>query len=117
MSETKNMGPTEYAAFLESLKVNSELPREINGFNMSAPVERLKRNAYSRHYTSSHFWRDVHSGEVDYLEIDSGVIKAYEFTYNNLLNKKKFNKMFKTTYGPTDYQILDKDSFIPFISL
>jgi predicted AAA+ superfamily ATPase len=96
---------------------NLNFRRDIgNLFENFLVIERLKRNTYGRHYTSSYFWRDVHSGEVDYLEIDSGVIKAYEFTYNNLLNKKKINKMFTATYGPTVYQILDKDNFLPFIS-
>jgi predicted AAA+ superfamily ATPase len=79
-------------------------------------IERFKRNSYSRFYTSIYFWRDTQAGEVDYIEIDNGKVSAFEFTYNNLLNKKRKNKKFIENYNPEVYEILDKDSFRDFIS-
>ncbi len=78
-------------------------------------IERFKRNSYSRFYTSIYFWRDTQAGEVDYIEIDNGKVSAFEFTYNNLLNKKRKNKKFIENYNPDVYEILDKDNFRGFI--
>ena len=77
--------------------------------------ERVKRNAYHRSYAQLYFWRTHDQKEIDLLEEKDGRLSAFEFKWND---KKKTHmpKNFAQSYPNSEFSVINKDNFWPFLS-
>lgn len=75
--------------------------------------ERLKYLRYKNAHTSTYFWRTRQQQEVDYVEESDGIIKGYEFKWNEN-RKASIPKTFTDTYN-TDVKIISKSNFREFV--
>lgn len=76
-------------------------------------AERLKQNTYSNSNASMHFWRTTQQQEIDYIEVATNQIHAYEFKYSPT-QKAKFSKTFTTHYQSIN-QVVHRDNFREFV--
>jgi uncharacterized protein len=77
-------------------------------------AERMKYNSYNGLYCNTYFWRTYTGAEVDYIEENDGMLRAYEFKYNTKLAKAP--KTLLETYNNATFETINKDNFIKFIT-
>ena len=78
-------------------------------------VERMKHNSYSQFYGKNYFWRTLQQQEIDYLEDIDGMLKAYEFKWNNT-KCPKLTETFAKTYPEHTYSVVNPDNYQDFVS-
>ena len=76
--------------------------------------ERIKRNSYSQSYAQLYFWRTHDQSEIDLLEEEDGVIRAYEFKWNPKA-KANLPKKFRENYPVTSFNTITPDNYLDFI--
>ncbi len=76
-------------------------------------VERLKQNTYHNSHAAMHFWRTTQHQEIDYVEVNTNQIHAYEFKYSPT-QKAKFSKTFTNQYQSSN-QVIHRDNFREFV--
>ncbi len=77
-------------------------------------VERLKTVSYKGIDAKPYFWRSTTGLEIDYLEIRSGEIYAYEFKWNE--NRKvKQPRAFLSLYPQAHFTVISKSNFLEFV--
>ena len=77
-------------------------------------AERVKSLAIKSIKAESYFWRTTQQQEIDYIEISSNTMEAYEFTWNPK-TKKKISKTFMHAYRNCSAQIITSDNFNNFL--
>lgn len=77
-------------------------------------AERVKSLAIKSIKAESYFWRTTQQQEIDYIEISSNTMEAYEFTWNPK-TKKKISKTFMHAYPNCSAQIITSDNFNNFL--
>lgn len=63
-------------------------------------MERVKKQAYNRTFSSNYFWRTKQQQKVDWVEENNGTLAGFEFKWNpkaKVKNPKKFEETYKTT--------------------
>jgi len=75
--------------------------------------ERLKMLSYSGSRAKMHFWRTTDQKEVDYVETESGSLKAWEMKWNVGATSKTISS-FKDSYG-VDINIVTPKNFVHFL--
>jgi uncharacterized protein len=76
--------------------------------------ERLKRNLLAGNRNPGYFWRTHAQQEIDYIEVDSQKIYAWEFKWNPKA-KAKIPKTFKESYPDAEIKTIHRDNFEEFI--
>jgi len=76
--------------------------------------ERKKYLAYAGFHTSVYFWRNVRQAEIDYLEEENGLLKAFELKWNPSA-KVRFPKAFMETYTPQETHIIHRENFWEYL--
>lgn len=76
-------------------------------------AERMKQLKYAKSNATMYFWRTRQQQEIDYLEVASDQITAFEFKYNPKA-KAKIPKTFTRTYE-TEVQIITTQNFRDFV--
>jgi hypothetical protein len=77
--------------------------------------ERRKWLAINEKEVECYFWRTTQQQEIDYIEVDSNSINAFEFKWNNK-GKNYFPKTFTRAYPEATTQFLDKENYHEFLS-
>ena len=77
--------------------------------------ERVKRNAYARSYAQLYFWRTHDQKEIDLIEDKDGRLTAFEFKWNEK-QKTRMPSSFAQSYPNSDFNVINKDNFWPFLS-
>ncbi len=77
--------------------------------------ERVKRNAYHRSYAQLYFWRTHDQKEIDLVEDKDGRLAAFEFKWNER-QKARMPASFVQNYPNSDFNVITKDNFWPFLS-
>lgn len=77
--------------------------------------ERLKTLKYSAKRAKMHFWRTTDQREIDYIETESGSIRAWEMKWNPNAKTRKVSS-FEDTYG-TDIKIVTMNNFSDFLEI
>ena len=77
--------------------------------------ERVKRNAYHRSYAQLYFWRTHDQKEIDLIEDKDGRLTAFEFKWNER-QKTRIPASFIQNYPDSDFVVINKDNFWPFLS-
>jgi predicted AAA+ superfamily ATPase len=75
--------------------------------------ERMKRNAYSKHYCTTFFWRTFDQAEVDYIEEYNGSLHAFEFKWK--INRKKMPASFLGAYQVKETEFIDNENYVGFV--
>lgn len=76
--------------------------------------ERVKRNAYAGSYAQLYFWRTHDQKEIDLIELEDGIINAYEFKWSP---KKTVTppSSFINTYQNARFSVVSPESFWWFV--
>lgn len=78
--------------------------------------ERVKHNAYCQSYAKIYFWRTQAQTEIDFIEIENGVMQAYEFKFNPH-KMPRVPKAFRDTYPNAAFQVITPDNYQPFVGV
>lgn len=78
-------------------------------------TERIKKQEYKKIYSNNFFWRTWDQKEIDWIEEREGKLFAYEFKYHKKAKSKK-PKEFLENYPGSEYQIIDSDNYLDFIT-
>ncbi len=76
--------------------------------------ERLKLLANRQRRVKRHFWRTTQQQEIDYLEEEHGVLRAWEFKWNPGA-KVRFSKTFTNAYPDCDTAVVTPDNVESFV--
>lgn len=77
--------------------------------------ERLKFQEYSKQHAENYFWRTHTKQEIDWIEDKNGQLLATEFKWNQ--NKKsKVPASWAKGYPEAEYQVIDHENYLDFIS-
>jgi predicted AAA+ superfamily ATPase len=76
--------------------------------------ERLKLNEYTRLHATNFFWRTHTQQEIDWIEDRGGKLHAYEFKWGNT-KKSKIPPQWAKAYPDSEFQVVDRDSYLEFI--
>jgi len=79
-------------------------------------AERIKYLHYSRQFANLYFWRTHQQQEIDWVEESAGRFKAYEFKWGKS-KSKKMPSAFSEQYNCNEIEIINKDSFMPFLGI
>lgn len=77
--------------------------------------ERMKVNQYGSRYVNSFFWRTHDKAEIDYIEEEDGILKAFEFKWK--AQKVKFPSSFLEAYPEHETNLINKSNFEEFVGL
>ena len=61
------------------------------------------------------FWRTREQQEIDYLEVGSGAIHAYEFKWNPA-TKPKFSKTFTRAYPEAELALVNSENYSTYLN-
>lgn len=76
--------------------------------------ERLKFLKYNRNWAETYFWRTYDQQEIDWLELENGQLRAYEFKWNEA--KTKVPRAFATTYPEATFSVVNQENYLSFIT-
>ncbi len=77
--------------------------------------ERMKENQYVGRHVNSFFWRTHDNAEIDYIEEEDGILKAFEFKWK--VQKVKFPSSFLDAYPDNETNLISKSNFEGFVGL
>ena len=78
--------------------------------------ERLKLLQNNECWTQRYFWRTTEQQEIDYVEEENGVLRAFEFKWNPKSNAK-ICKTFSKAYPKAELSIVTPENYASFIML
>ena len=76
--------------------------------------ERVKRNMYGGSFVQLYFWRTHDQKEIDLIEEEDGLIRAFEFKWNPRA-KSRVPEQFIKTYSPIGFEVVTPDNFWSFV--
>jgi uncharacterized protein len=77
-------------------------------------AERIKFNYYTNQISSHFFWRTYDQQEIDLIEDKGGTLSGFEFKWTK--NEGKVPKAFATAYPSANFEIINQDNFLEFLS-
>lgn len=77
--------------------------------------ERLKKNNNRGIHPNTYFWRTYEGQEIDYIEEESGKLRAFEMKWQK--KNKRITKVFQKTYPGNSLQLIDKENFSVFVGI
>ena len=76
--------------------------------------ERLKMLQNNERWVQRFFWRTTEQQEIDYIEEEDGILRAFEFKWNKT-SKAKICKTFTKTYPAAEVDIITPENYESFI--
>lgn len=76
--------------------------------------ERIKYNAYTKHFCNTYFWRSKNQNEIDYIEEFNGQLHAYEFKYNPR-KRASMPIAFSNNYPTATFTEITPDNLADFV--
>ena len=77
--------------------------------------ERIKYQNYTQKTVSNYFWRTYDQQELDWLEEENGVLRGYEFKWNEN-RKAKIPTAFAKAYPDATFEVINKGNYLEFIT-
>ncbi len=77
--------------------------------------ERIKYQNYTQKTVSNYFWRTYDQQELDWLEEENGVLRGYEFKWNEN-RKAKIPTAFAKAYPDASFEVINKGNYLEFIT-
>ena len=78
--------------------------------------ERVKRNSYLGDFAQLFFWRTHEQQEIDLVEEQDGVLRTFEFKWNDKLKVKR-PKSFVDAYPNSTYEVVTPENYWNFIRI
>lgn len=78
--------------------------------------ERLKVNDWKENIINSYFWRNYNQSEVDYVEVERGKERAYEFKWNSK-KQQKVSRAFTNLYPEAETFVITPRNFTEFCGI
>lgn len=78
--------------------------------------ERVKRNTYHQSYAKIYFWRTQAQTEIDFVELEDGMMQAYEFKFNPK-KMPRAPKAFCDTYPNATFQVITTENYHSFVGI
>lgn len=76
--------------------------------------ERVKYQNYTQKTVSNYFWRTYDQQELDWLEEENGILRGYEFKWNEN-RKAKIPTAFAKGYLEATFEVINKQNYLDFI--
>ncbi len=76
--------------------------------------ERIKNQNYTQKTVSNYFWRTYDQQELDWLEEENGILRGYEFKWNEN-RKAKIPTAFAKGYPEASFEVINKQNYLNFI--
>ncbi len=77
--------------------------------------ERIKNQNYTQKTVSNYFWRTYDQQELDWLEEENGILRGYEFKWNEN-RKAKIPTAFAKAYPEASFEVINKQNYLDFIT-
>lgn len=77
-------------------------------------MERLKKRTYHNLFANDYFWRTWDQKEIDLIEEREGKLFGFEFKFGN--KKIKAPKEWLNTYEEAQFEIINQDNYLDFIT-
>lgn len=77
--------------------------------------ERIKNQNYTQKTVSNYFWRTYDQQELDWLEEENGILRGYEFKWNEN-RKAKIPTAFAKAYPEASFDVINKQNYLDFIT-
>ena len=78
-------------------------------------AERVKRISYNGSLAQSWFWRTQQQKEIDYLEEEDGMLRAYEFKWNDKKAESRVPDAFAKAYPEARFQVVTPKNVDAFL--
>lgn len=78
-------------------------------------AERMKHNSYRGSLAQSWFWRTQQQKEIDYLEEENGLLRAYEFKWNDKKGNIRQPESFVAAYPDASFQVVTPKNVEEFL--
>ena len=75
--------------------------------------ERIKLHNNRRELVNFYFWRSYSGQEIDFIEVQNGGIRAFEFKWGEKTPKTPTS--FKSQYPDADYLVVNRTNFLDFL--
>lgn len=76
--------------------------------------ERIKYQNYTQKNVTNYFWRTYDQQELDWLEEENGVLRGYEFKWNEN-RKAKIPTAFAKAYPEANFEVINKQNYLDFM--
>ena len=76
--------------------------------------EHIKNQNYNQKSVSNYFWRTYDQQELDWLEEDNGILRGYEFKWNEN-RKAKIPTAFAKAYPEASFEVINKQNYLDFM--
>lgn len=76
--------------------------------------ERLKKTHYQQQPVNHYFWRTYDQKEIDLVEDTGGKLTGFEFKWTE--SKTKVPKQFLDAYDHSEFQVINRDNYLDFIT-
>ncbi len=77
--------------------------------------ERMKKKEYASSFALSYFWRTKDQSEIDYIEEEDGVTRAFEFKWNPSKSGTKCPSLFSSAYPDASFKVITPDNIEEFL--
>lgn len=77
--------------------------------------ERIKNQNYTQKTVFNYFWRTYDQQELDWLEEENGILRGYEFKWNEN-RKAKIPTAFAKAYPEASFEVINKQNYLDFIT-
>lgn len=78
-------------------------------------AERMKKLSYNGSFANSWFWRTQQQQEIDYIEEEDGLLKAFEFKWNEKKSKTRCPSTFATAYPAASFTVVTPGNMEDFL--
>ncbi|WP_461101775.1 ATP-binding protein [Spirosoma koreense] len=76
-------------------------------------AERLKQIQAAQRWIDYYFWRTYDQQEIDWVEVENGQLKAYEFKWKS--DRAKPPKAFAEAYPEAGFELVNRENYLSFI--
>lgn len=76
--------------------------------------ERIKYQNYTQKNVANYFWRTYDQQELDWLEEENGILRGYEFKWNEN-RKSKIPGAFAKGYPEASFEVVNRENYLDFI--
>ncbi len=77
-------------------------------------AERIKANLYAGKRPAYYFWRTTQQQEIDWLEEENGLLRAFEFKWNPTA-KAKFPNSFREAYPNAEMAVISPENYMDWL--
>ena len=76
-------------------------------------VERMKSQTYRRQGANRYYWRTYTGAELDYVEEREGLVKGFEFKFNQKIARAP--QSWTETYPEAAFETINRDNYLDFL--